>query len=1064
MTTLVAVPAALVPRIHTALSVLAFSTALFLGWFAGLWEQLCENSVAKWPVEWFPSVSATIGDHVAPRAPFQILIALTATPRFVLLGLQWIAHRYPPSTSVRSSSAPAAAAAAPSASTSTYQGNLRSRAKTHKDDDDASHPLTGEDAGPARPASSRTGLVDAEIMFGVARTFCCGGWMYITSRDQHDLHDLFMIIYLVLNLPWMYLSTVHSTNERASKWRKITFGGFLASIPPLVYLFIQHSVKHVPGSYTQYAFFEWSLVVWDVAFDAATLFELGHLQVRIIDTTSSLANGAGEKFAQGIYVAPVPGGSVSRSEEDWTALPSPPSRLPYRDGLAWLSDVWFAAAFWTVFTSVSVQLFYWSVWKLALSGSELAIFINLAPFALGRPWFRAYATSKEGLFFHRSLLYVVGLGTYALPSVGARYLCVLIGMWGGWIALTADSYRLRGSPEMLAQGKILISGLIVTLLAKYNAYSNNPFWPLMDAASGGWNKTGLVISALALAEYYYRPNNLFPAPPVGATLKDKPLNLAFSRSQRFLIAIGFGASVHLIQTFVTDSGTIIAWSWTGWPLTGPTLHPWSGLVILVVIAGLLTEYTPSNANVTTVSVTTLASFLALDKIPDWAGFLAGLALVFNIVVTFPSLLRAASAMPPAVTGRAMIFNCIVDVASVFTVAYAFVPFGWILRERTDLVTGLIVVALGAGIAGAATLKLPDESRLQTRSKNRIHGINHLTRLAAAVFAVVTIVTSFTHYRAVPTKTRQPKPYFPNHKLFSGGIFTVHFGIDEPGRDSQRRIAQLIDEMQVDVLGMLETDLHRFVYGNRDLTRYIAEELDYYVDIGPGPNKHTWGAALLSKFPILNSTHHLLPSPGGELAPAIHATLDIHGQHINVIVSHNGQEEDPLDRELQTTELARLLHETGDTPTVFLGYLVTHLHDPPPSPYGILFNNHTGLIDIETLDRWRWCEYIGFRNLWRIAFARLEHSDVTDTELQVGKFLLPLPGQTVKYEDESQLEWHIAETDIPEVWRMPTMFRDPGIRGHMYRIWDGPLYYLPPVHSRLREYGWGNDTSWPPVAQ
>lgn len=59
MTTLVAVPAALVPRIHTALSVLAFSTALFLGWFAGLWEQLCENSVAKWPVEWFPSVSAT---------------------------------------------------------------------------------------------------------------------------------------------------------------------------------------------------------------------------------------------------------------------------------------------------------------------------------------------------------------------------------------------------------------------------------------------------------------------------------------------------------------------------------------------------------------------------------------------------------------------------------------------------------------------------------------------------------------------------------------------------------------------------------------------------------------------------------------------------------------------------------------------------------------------------------------------------------------------------------------------------------------------------------------------
>lgn len=72
------------------------------------------------------------------------------------------------------------------------------------------------------------------------------------------------------------------------------------------------------------------------------------------------------------------------------------------------------------------------------------------------------------------------------------------------------------------------------------------------------------------------------------------------------------------------------------------------------------------------------------------------------------------------------------------------------------------------------------------------------------------------------------------------------------------------------------------------TQYISEDLGYYADVcvrqhcsglaltrrsGPGPQKHTWGAALLSKYPILNSTHHLLPSPHGELAPAIHATLD-----------------------------------------------------------------------------------------------------------------------------------------------------------------------------------------------
>lgn len=96
-----------------------------------------------------------------------------------------------------------------------------------------------------------------------------------------------MILYLVLNVPWMVLSILHSTNDRARRWRIGTGLGFLASIPPLIYLFIEHSVKHIPGSYTRYAFFEWSLVIWDVAFDAGAILELDHLQLRIVDTSRS---------------------------------------------------------------------------------------------------------------------------------------------------------------------------------------------------------------------------------------------------------------------------------------------------------------------------------------------------------------------------------------------------------------------------------------------------------------------------------------------------------------------------------------------------------------------------------------------------------------------------------------------------------------------------------------------------------------------------------------------------------------------------------------------------------
>ena len=45
-----------------------------------------------------------------------------------------------------------------------------------------------------------------------------------------------------------------------------------------------------------------------------------------------------------------------------------------------------------------------------------------------------------------------------------------------------------------------------------------------------------------------------------------------------------------------------------------------------------------------------------------------------------------------------------------------------------------------------------------------------------------------------------------------------------------------------------------------------------------------------QFPIINSTHHLLPSPDGELAPAIEAYLDMFGTPVKVIVAHNGQGE------------------------------------------------------------------------------------------------------------------------------------------------------------------------------
>ena len=66
------------------------------------------------------------------------------------------------------------------------------------------------------------------------------------------------------------------------------------------------------------------------------------------------------------------------------------------------------------------------------------------------------------------------------------------------------------------------------------------------------------------------------------------------------------------------------------------------------------------------------------------------------------------------------------------------------------------------------------------------------------------------------------------------------------------------------------------------------------------------------------------------------------------------EETPLDRELQATELARLMNESYPNPVIFLGYVVTTPHASRPAPYEIMVTDGR-VHDIDEDDADRWCE-------------------------------------------------------------------------------------------------------------
>jgi hypothetical protein len=154
------------------------------------YHKIVENEHFGYPIEWFPSVSATIGDRYPERAIFQVFIAICSGPRFVLVFLWYC--------------------------------------------------LSAN-----RPNSSLPKFVAG---VGVFRTLTCGGWTYVTSTDDHDWHDIFMISYLVATLPWtLGCLALSPPNPQAIKYRKYLAGAFFGTLVPLVYFFIQHKVHRVPG-------------------------------------------------------------------------------------------------------------------------------------------------------------------------------------------------------------------------------------------------------------------------------------------------------------------------------------------------------------------------------------------------------------------------------------------------------------------------------------------------------------------------------------------------------------------------------------------------------------------------------------------------------------------------------------------------------------------------------------------------------------------------------------------------------------------------------------------------
>ncbi|TAQ87624.1 hypothetical protein B7494_g4044 [Chlorociboria aeruginascens] len=914
---------------HTVVAYAAFLSALIVG-VSLHYHKIVENEYYGYPEEWFPSVSATIGDRYPERSFFMIFIAITSGPRFVLVGLWYL--------------------------------------------------LT------ARPNATLPKFV---AFMGVFRSLTCGGWTYVTSTDDHDWHDIFMISYLVATLPWtLGCLTLSPDNAKAIKYRKYLASAFFGTLVPLIYFFIQHKVHKVPG-----------------AFDAVTALDFETFELVVKDVKGS-SKGNNKMVVD----------TIIEKEKDKPVGQLFGQSFSWIEAIDAMADVYNGFIFWSMLTSLGLLVWYFPLWHMGISGYEVMVMCTISPFLLAIRPLRSLIVKNLRI---THFLALSGLFAYRVKSPEYRLFTAGFGVWMSCLSWAATWYSEAAAPRRL-ESKISAwtIGLIASSVVKFAYQTSNPIWPTSHAANGGLNGIGLVLAILAVLR------STREGPVAGNELSIQGRKGGSS----ILSAFGIAGLFFGMHSLLSDSSTMILWVWEGYPVRGPLSAPHGAWTIAAMGGGLILGlFKEDLARGWTFYGLGCVGAAMLTLYSNWTGYYGALILTVYLMAASVPLIGSAARKSPATTfGLGFLIYNFMVLFHVWVVAYAFVPGGPLVREHTDWIMITTMLLIGCGVfTNISSTPATQRHRLGTYFNFRNQRPYYLYVLATLQLLSVAIA-----YLRFPTYDYVP--YHKDEKILTAGIWTIHFSLDNDMWSSEYRMRDVIKELEIDVIGLLESDLQRIIMGNRDTTQFLAEDLGMYVDYGPGPNKHTWGCALLSKFPIINSTHHLLPSPVGELAPAIHATLDVYGELVDVFVFHSGQEEDPEDRRLQSEYLSELMG-SSPRPSILLSYLVTK---PLEGNYNTYVSPQSGMHDIDPSDWDRWCEYILYKGLKRTAYARVSRSTITDTEIQVGKFLVG------EKESEAQevRDQRVQEESVREGMRFPALFRGEGVRGHRYHVFDEPRYF------------------------
>eukprot|EP01105_Mastigella_eilhardi_P002417 TRINITY_DN1299_c0_g1_i4.p1 TRINITY_DN1299_c0_g1~~TRINITY_DN1299_c0_g1_i4.p1 ORF type:complete len:636 (-),score=109.56 TRINITY_DN1299_c0_g1_i4:362-2152(-) len=362
----------------------------------------------------------------------------------------------------------------------------------------------------------------------------------------------------------------------------------------------------------------------------------------------------------------------------------------------------------------------------------------------------------------------------------------------------------------------------------------------------------------------------------------------------FLAVVAIAEFFYLTESLLMHSSTLSRW------VDLPTM-PHSFVVIAACALGIVLSELPV-AGGRLWSFFAVASTVAIFNMPVPFNFIAGIVHILCITSAAHLLFDLAAAQQPSCLWLFGVLQALLHATGIFIVAYNFAtffpPLGKVLREHNAIfyvcVTATFCLCVMRLRATTPCAKLGGH----TKAKRSV-----LLRLGLLFVLCGVFVPASVHRLLVwPSPPPQSGNYEPNSTI-STMIWAVHFGYDNYGQNNFHDLARKIRDANVQVVGLLETDLARPFNANWDVVEWLGEELNMYTNYGPPTMKNTWGVAMLSAYPILSANHSFLPSPNGELAAFIDAQILVQGKQVRVIVAHFGNHPDVYDRQLQANSCA-----------------------------------------------------------------------------------------------------------------------------------------------------------------